>query len=273
VYSAVILTLNEERALPGCLASLGECDDIVVLDSGSSDGTAGIAAAAGARVFTRPFDTFAGQRNHAQRAIEFRHPWVFHLDADERMTPPLDEECRRAEARAGLDGFRVAPRMMFEGRWIPHCTDYPAYQARFVRAPQFEFVQVGHGQRESPRMRLANLRESYLHDLSIYGRDAWLAKHREYARAEAAALTGENDGVLWRPLFSPNPLVRRRALKRLSFTLPLRPALRFAYQYGLRGGFLDGGAGLRYCRLLARYEGFIAQEIEKLKAAAAPASP
>ena len=266
MYSVVILTLNEERALPECLASLAGCDDIVVLDSGSSDRTAEMAKSAGARVFTRPFDTFAGQRNHAQRAIPFRHPWVFHLDADERMTPGLDAECRRLTGREDLDGFRVAPKMIFEGRWIPHCTDYPAYQARFVRAPGFEFVQAGHGQRESPSMRLEDLREGYLHDLSVYGRDAWLAKHRGYARAEAKALSVESDDDDWRRMFSGDRLTRRRALKRLSFRLPLRPALRFAYQYGLRLGFLDGGPGLRYCLLLARYERFISEEIKRLKA-------
>lgn len=265
MYSAVILTLNEEKALPACLASLKGCDDIVMLDSGSSDRTVAIAMSSGARVFTRAFDTFAGQRNHAQREIEFRHPWVFHLDADERMTPELDAECRRAAARPDLDGFRVAPKMIFEGRWIPHCTDYPAYQARFVRAPGFEFIQVGHGQREAPRFRLENLRAGYLHDMSVYGEDAWLAKHRRYATAEATALLEQKEKASWAGLISPDPLVRRRALKRLSFRLPFRPALRFAYQYGLRLGFLDGRPGLRYCLLLARYEGFIADAMDRFK--------
>ena len=107
-YSVVILTLNEARALPACLSSLGRCDDVVVIDSGSSDRTVPIAEAAGARVFHRPFDNFAGQRNYAQRHVSFRHPWVFHLDADERMTPALDSECRGAAARSDLDGFRAA---------------------------------------------------------------------------------------------------------------------------------------------------------------------
>jgi glycosyltransferase involved in cell wall biosynthesis len=265
MFSAVILTFNEERALPACLESLRGCDDVVVLDSGSTDRTAEIARAAGARVFTRPFDTFAAQRNHAQRSIPFRHGWVFHLDADERMTPGLASECLGAASRADLDGFRVAPKMIFEGRWISHCTDYPAYQARFVRAPAFEFIQVGHGQREAPGMRTENLREGYLHDLSIYGEEAWLAKHRRYARAEAEALAAQRGGASPGLLFSRDPLVRRRALKRLSFRLPFRPALRFVYQYGLRRGFLDGGPGLRYCLLLSRYEGFIAGEIARLK--------
>jgi glycosyltransferase involved in cell wall biosynthesis len=272
MFSVLILTLNEEKALPGCLASLGGCDDVVVLDSGSTDATASMAEAAGARVFSRPFDTFAGQHNHAQRAIAFRHPWVFHLDADERMTPELVAECRAAAFRTDLDGFRAAPKMMFEGRWIRHCTDYPAYQARFVRAPSFAFIQVGHGQREAPGMRVENLREGYLHEISIYGEHAWLEKHRRYARAEAA-LSVQSTGVGPAGLLSRDPVRRRRALKRLSFVFPFRPALRFVYQYVLRGGFLDGVQGYRYCRLLQRYEGFIEAEIVKLKEASAPGKP
>ncbi|HUR59843.1 MAG TPA: glycosyltransferase family 2 protein [Opitutaceae bacterium] len=266
-YSVLILTLNEERNLPRCLASVQGCDDIVVLDSGSTDQTAAIARAAGARVFTRTFDNFAGQRNHAQREIPFRHPWVLHLDADEQMTPELDRECRAAAARDDVDGCYVAPRMLWEGRWIPHCTDFPAWQARFVRAPQFMFVEVGHGQREAPQMRMDRLQGSYLHDISAGGEAEWLDKHRRYARAEARAHAATAAPFRAGDLFARNPLQRRRALKRLSYSLPARPALRFFYQYVLRRGFLDGAAGYRYCRLLARYEGFTTAELRALRTA------
>ena len=267
MYSAVILTLNEERALPACLASLRGCDDIVILDSGSTDSTVSLARAAGARVFVRPFDTFAGQRNYALKSIAFRNPWVLHLDADERMTPELDAECKVASGRTDLDGFRIAPKMMFEGRWVRHCTDYPAYQARLVRLPGFEFIQVGHGQRESPAMRTENMRASYLHDISIYGVASWIQKHRGYAKAEAAHVAdAESEAARpWGALVSGSALTRRRALKRLSFSLPLRPVFRFIYQYILRLGFLDGRQGLRYCLLLARYESFISEEIAKIR--------
>ncbi len=265
MFSVVILTLNEERALPACLDSLRGIDDVVVLDSGSTDRTADIAKAWGARVFVRPFDSFVGQRNYAQRSIAFRNAWVLHLDADERMTAAAVDECRRAAERSDLDGFRLAPKMIFEGQWIPHCTDYPAFQARLVRAPQFEFIQVGHGQREAPAMRLDNLREGYLHDLSVYGTDAWLKKHRRYAKDEARAWQQGSQEPQFRGLLSSDALTRRRALKRISLGLPFRPALRFIYQYILKRGFLDGRGGLRYCRLLAQYEGFVAMEINKLK--------
>jgi len=268
VYSVLILTLNEERDLPRCLASVHTCDDLVVLDSGSTDRTVALARAAGARVFTRRFDNFAGQRNHAQREIPFRHPWVFHLDADEQFTPELEAECRAAATRNDVDGFFVAPKMIFEGRWIPHCTDYPAWQARFVRAPQFEFIEVGHGQREAPRMRMERLSANYLHDLSSGGEEEWLDKHRRYARVEALAHLATSESAPWRELLAGEPLVRRRALKRLSYSLPFRPTLRFCYQYFLRRGFLDGAPGLRYCRLLARYEAFTNDELRRLRARA-----
>jgi len=266
MYSAVILTLNEEVALPACLSSLRGCDDIVVLDSGSTDSTVAIAKAAGARVFTRSFDNFAAQRNFALTQIPFANAWVLNLDADERMTPGLEAECQAATSRTDFDGFRIAPKMIFEGRWVKHCSDYPAYQARLVRAPGFEFVQVGHGQRESPSMRVENLRENYLHDISIYGEQNWLEKHRRYAKAEAVRAR-QNAGATtpWTGMFSPDPLTRRRTLKSLSFKLPFRGPARFIYQYVLRRGFLDGRQGLRYCILLARYEGFISLEIANMR--------
>jgi len=279
MFSVVILTLNEERNLPLCLASLADCDDVVVLDSGSKDQTAEIARAAGARVVVNPFENFAQQRNFAHAHVAFEHPWVFHLDADERMTAELLAEGRDWARKdpSDTDGFWVAPRMLFRGRWIPHCTDFPAYQARFVHATRFRFVQVGHGQREAPEMRMRRLTTNYLHDLSADGEASLWEKHRRYARQEAAAhlaakssscATANRAAFLMRPrLFSADPLSRRRALKALSQHLPARGLLRFLYQYVARRGFLDGRAGLAYCVLLANYEHWIAKEIRLQKRA------
>lgn len=267
MLSVVILTLNEERDLPLCLESVKMCDDIVVLDSGSTDRTVEIAQAAGARVFSHSFINFGEQRNHAQRKIPFHHRWVMHLDADEQMTPELWQEASHAASldTPGIDGYWIAPKMIFQNRWIPHCTDYPAYQARLVRAPDFEFVQVGHGQREAPHMRMRKLSGNYLHDLSSDGISGWLEKHRRYASAEARTHHGMTKQNRWGDLFSSDPLVRRRTLKQLSFHLPFRPTMRFLYQYVLRRGFLDGRPGLRYCLLLRRYEQFVEHEMQRLR--------
>ena len=268
--SVVILTLNEERHLPACLASVAGCDDVVVLDSGSTDRTVDIARAASARVFTHPFRDFADQRNHAHAAIEFRHPFVFHLDADEALTPELLAECGALDPAAPVDGYYAAPHMMFHGRWLRRCTDFPAWQARCVRARGFRFIQVGHGQREAPDMRLGYLRGGYVHDISVPDEADWEAKHRRYAREEAAQYLAARRP--WTALFGSvlrgPPLDRRRALKQLSYALPGRPGLRFVYQYILRGGMLDGPGALRYCRLLARYEAFAVAEIRCQRRAA-----
>ncbi|HRE06350.1 MAG TPA: glycosyltransferase family 2 protein [Opitutaceae bacterium] len=266
MFSVLVLTLNEERALPACLASLRGCDDVVVLDSGSTDGTQAVARAAGARVFTHPFESFAAQRTHAQTNLSLRHPWVFHLDADERFTPELHAECASWPADAPFDGAYVAPRMLLHGRWVRRSSDFPAYQARFVHRDRFRWIQVGHGQREAPGQRLATLRASYEHDVLIHGEAAWLEKHRRYAREEAARhlATVTEAGPTVRALVSGDPLLRRRALKQLSYHLPARPFLRWSYQYLLRGGFLDGRAGWQMCRLLAQYERFA---VDALRAA------
>ncbi|MEQ1795344.1 MAG: glycosyltransferase family 2 protein, partial [Nitrospira sp.] len=90
--SILILTLNEEANLPDCLRSVGWSDDIVVLDSFSSDRTVAIAEERGARVVQRRFDNWAAHQNWALEQIPFKHPWVFYLDADERMTDELRDE-------------------------------------------------------------------------------------------------------------------------------------------------------------------------------------
>lgn len=267
MFSVLLLTLNEERNLPACLQALNGVDDIVVLDSGSTDKTVEIAQAAGARIIVNPFRDFAQQRNDGLRLGQFKHAWVLHLDADELLTPELKAECEQIARRdpAEVDGYYIAPKMIFHGRWIPRCTDFPAYQGRFGHAQRFRFVQVGHGQREDPSLRMGTLQASYLHNLSVHSDVELEEKHRRYAVHEARAFLARTKPQ--RPslsgLFSREKLVRRRTLKALSQHLPFRGALRFLYQYLWRRGFLDQSAGFSYCCLLARYEGWIRSEIRR----------
>lgn len=262
--SVLILTKNEEARIAACLRSVAACDDVVVLDSGSTDRTAEIARTLGARVFENPFRDFAQQRNHGMTAVPFRNPWVFHLDADEQMTADLIAECAQLAPDAPFDGYYAAPRMMFHGCWLKRCTDFPAWQARCVRVGRFRFVQAGHGQREATGLRMGFLRGTYLHDISAPDLPAWEQKHRKYAREEAAAFLAD-DGASLAPLWRGPSLARRRALKRASYALPARPLLRFVYQYFLRLGFLDGAPAWRYCRLLARYERYATEALAELR--------
>lgn len=268
MFSVLILTRNEEQNLPDCLASVKWCDDIVVLDSCSTDQTAAVAKSAGARVFERPFDDFAAQRNYALDKIPFRHPWVFHLDADERFTEPLQRECETVIAVDQHSGFLVPSKLMFMDRWLRWSGMYPVYQMRLMKLGEIRFIQTGHGQREDDAKRgVGKLHEPYLHYNFSKGLDDWREKHDRYSTKEAEESRQERrEGRIgWHDLGGNDPVARRRALKRLSMRLPCRPTLRFLYMYVFRLGFLDGRPGLLYCRLLATYERMIVTKLKELQ--------
>jgi glycosyltransferase involved in cell wall biosynthesis len=260
MISVVVLTKNEAVNLPRCLDSVGFSDDVLVLDSGSTDETCAIAQARGARVMTRPFDSFGRQRNFAMEAGQLRHDWVLHLDADEVVTPELQAElCGIVTNGAALPAFRIPSRMILMGRWLRHAGMYPAYQVRFGRREALRFVDHGHGQREAlPPEQVGTIDAPFDHYNFSKGLEDWYARHRRYAAEEARQALAERIEPLHpMQLFADDPTLRRRALKRLGNRLPFRPQLRFAYTYLLRGGFLDGCAGLRYAGMLATYQGYI----------------
>ena len=267
-FSVLILTLDEEGNLPGCLESVAWCDDVVVLDSLSSDRTVEIARAAGAKVYQREFDDFAGQRNHALGNIKFKHRWVFHLDADERFTPRLRRECEKAIVRDERSGYLVPSKMMLEGRWLKRSGMYPSYQMRLMKLGEISFVQKGHGQREADAARgVGYLHEPYLHFSFSKGLREWSERHRRYARDEAEEALKESMPAvrILTGMFSFDPIRRRRALKQLSFRLPARPLMRFAYMFLFRGGICDGWPGFRYCRLMAWYEKMISEHLRAIR--------
>jgi len=267
-FSILILTLNEQVNLPACLESVAFCDDIVVLDSRSTDQTVEIAEQAGVRVYTRAFDDFASQRNFALDEIEFKYPWVFQLDADERFTPELAKECEKEVANDLFSGYFVPSKLMFKDHWLRWSGCYPVYQVRLVKPGEIRFIQSGHGQRESePKRGLGRLTSPYLHFNFSKGMDDWYEKHQRYAQQEARQSIGQttNGDARWSHLFRPDAIARRRAVKSISACLPFRPTLRFFYNYVCRGGFMDGGPGYEYCRLLSTYEKMIVKEIKALK--------
>jgi glycosyltransferase involved in cell wall biosynthesis len=128
--SAVLIAQDEEKTIGDALASVAFCDEIVVVDSGSRDGTRAIAEAAGARVIVNaPWPGFVAQRDFATRAA--RHDWVLPLDADERVGEALREEIE-ARRRAGFDaaGYRIPRVAWYLGRWIRGTDWYPDWQIR-----------------------------------------------------------------------------------------------------------------------------------------------
>lgn len=263
--SALILTYNEERNIVACLESLVGIEDIVVVDSGSSDRTCALAVELGARILTRPFDNFANQRNFGLDEGSLRHEWVLHLDADEVATPDFLAALESLAPKSGIEGYRVPSKTILNGRWLRYSGMYPTYQVRLGHRDKMRFKQVGHGQREdlAPE-QVGTFSEPFLHYNFSHGITQWLRKHVGYAEAEAEQFFRDREVDL-RPgdLFSGNRTERRRALKRLVNRLPVvfRPPLRFLHAYVLRRGFLEGTAGLQYAIMLSCYEAMIAAQI------------
>jgi glycosyltransferase involved in cell wall biosynthesis len=263
--SVLILTLNEEVNLPGCLESVAWSDDVVVFDSFSSDRTTQIAQAAGARVIQHTFDNYAAQRNAALTEVTYKHPWVLMVDADERWPREMYEEMREAIARAGdVSIYYFLRKDMFLGRWLRH-TGYPTWAGRLIklgavtveRAINEQYLTAGNK---------GYLQGHFIHHPFKRGVAHWLHRHNQYSSMEAQALAGEVKGRLsLRHLLSREPATRRRALKQLAYRLPGRPFLVFCYLYFLRFGFLDGWAGLTYCRLRMIYEYMIDLKLTELR--------
>ena len=128
--SAVLIAQNEDQVIADALASVSFCDEIVVVDSGSSDRTREIASAAGARVITNaPWPGFVAQRDFAVRAA--RHDWVLAIDADERVGRALADEIRALRDRGfTVAGYRIARVAFYLGRWIRGTDWYPDWQVR-----------------------------------------------------------------------------------------------------------------------------------------------
>lgn len=254
--SVLILTLNEEQDLPGCLDSVAWSDDVHVFDSNSTDRTAEIARAHGATVTARTFDTYARQRNAAMQ-LPFRHEWVLVLDADERATPELSIEVRQAasEARANVDAFRIQRRDFLWGTWLKHAQLTP-YYVRLLRVGRVrytrdinEFVEVEGetGQLSAPLDHMAFSK----------GLAHWVTKHNQYSTAEAELLaTGDavRDASFKDALFASNFHDRRAAQKAIFYRMPARPALKWIYMMFVRGAVLDGAAGVMYATLQSFYE-------------------
>jgi len=247
---AVVLTFNEERNLPACLASLdGWCREVVVIDSGSTDRTTAIAREHGARVLTHPFETHARQWQWALASLPADAEWVLALDADQRVTAELRDAIAAAVPRADadrVDGYFMARRQIFRGRWIRHGGYYPKYLLKLFRRSAVvidEHDLVDHHFRIAGRVeRLrGDLVEDNQNEAAIFD---WIEKHNRYARLQAREeLRGERSSVE-RRLFG-NPDERVAFFKQLWSKAPRygRSAGYFFYRYVLRLGFLDGKEG------------------------------
>jgi glycosyltransferase involved in cell wall biosynthesis len=136
--SAIIITRNEAAKIAACLDSVSFCDERIVVDAVSTDDTAQIAAAAGARVVTREWPGFGPQKNFA--LAQATGEWVLSIDADERVSAALRAEIQSAIAAAAADGYEIARLSTFLGRPMRHSGWFPDYVLRLFRRERARFT-------------------------------------------------------------------------------------------------------------------------------------
>ncbi len=232
LLSVAIITLNEERNLPRTLASVRFAAEVIVLDSGSTDGTVRIARDFGATVYTEPWKGFAAQKNSA--IAKCRGAWVLSLDADEELSPELQQQLQALlPSNPPIDAFFLNRRNLFLNRWIRHGGYYPdpklrlfrrnavAFSAPFAERPVHETISFD-GVSDTLDYDLIHhaypTLENYLEHMDRYstlGAQVLLSQHRT---------SGSLPSFYWNVLVVPH--------------------LTFTWNYLFRLGFLDGREGL-----------------------------
>jgi glycosyltransferase involved in cell wall biosynthesis len=223
--SIVIVTLNEEANLARTLPSVaGLADEIIVLDSGSTDRTREVAESFQAKFFTEPWKGFAAQKNSALEKAT--GDWVLSLDADEEVEPALADEIRTVlKANPSLAGFWIPRKNFFLGRWIRHGGFYPDRKLRLFRRGAGKFEE-----------RLVH------EDVKLDGTTAHLKNH--LLHHAYPTLTSYIEHMNRYSSLGAEMAVAKRPRSFSLIDIALRPKLTFLYNYILRGGFLDGREGL-----------------------------
>jgi len=257
---AIVLTLDEEDNVDRCLASVGWCDDLVVVDSGSTDSTIARARTTGARVFQHlqepPF-RISDQRNWALDNCDVACDWVLFLDADEVVPEPLRQEICRRTSETVADGLQLPQKYLFLGRWMQRSQRYPQWHDRLVRVGVGGF-EGGVWEHFSAAVRTEKLGEPYLHFANSKGFSEWLIRHDRYSSWEAEAIVRYLGGQGRSSFRTRRRLGARAAAAHL---WPARPLLRFLYTYFVRLGFTEGVPGLMLALRYAMYEYMIVEKV------------
>ena len=242
--SATIITFNEAENIGEACASVALADEILVVDSQSTDATREIAAECGARVIVNPWPGFAFQKQFAVEAAA--NDWIFSLDADERVSPELEKSIRDLRDRDEsllADGYRVARRAFYLGRWIRGGGWYPDHQLRLFRRTRGSWApRLIH---ESVKMQPGARVETLSGDLLHYSmRDE--AHHRRMIEERYAPLGAQQ-------MFADGKRTSRAAKA-------LAGPLTYLRSLVLKGGWRDGRAGLTIAKLAA-YHATLKHEI------------
>lgn len=230
--SATIIAFNEERNIARVIESLRCCDEVLVLDSGSNDRTAEIAAKLGARVVEASWHGYAAQKNIAAELAA--HDWILSLDADESLSEALEAEIWHIKKSGPeFDGYTMPRLAQYLGRWILHSGWYPDRKVRLFNRAKARWV--GDFVHESVKVDgpVGHLKSNLLH-FTCDSLSEHLRSLDGYTTLAAQEIAASGEPVpLYRILFDP-PWV-------------------FFRTYVLKFGFLDGPEGLAIAYMAAFY--------------------
>ena len=219
--SAVVITLNAAAQLRACLESLAFAHEIVVVDSGSSDGTVALEQAMGARVVHKEWLGFGRQKQFA--VAQAANDWVLCLDADERVSAELRTAIETALAAPAFNAYEMPRRNRFMGRWLRHGEGYPDFNLRLFHRAHARWSDDDIHEHVVTSARVGRLRGDLLHESETSLHD-YVNKQNRYTTLQAEKLFAAG---------------KRASAMRLWVS----PAVRFIKFYFLRRGFLDGAPG------------------------------
>jgi glycosyltransferase involved in cell wall biosynthesis len=222
--SVTIISKNEAQNITECLRSVEWASEIVVVDQFSEDETVEIAQRFGAKVFQETWHGFAEQKNLAiDKAIG---PWILSLDADERVTPALRQEIEDTLRRENkYSGYYISRKNFFCGRWIRHGGWYPDYTLRLFRKRDGHYEQRAVHEKIVVHGKVGYFKHPLEH-FTYRSIPDFLVRLERYSRLSAQELSV------------------KKGWWSMSSSLCLRPLFKFINMYLLRGGILDGPAGL-----------------------------
>lgn len=230
--SVTVITLNEAAHLEAALDSVRWADEIVVVDSGSTDGTVDIARRFTDKVIVREWPGYAAQKEFA--AAQAAHDWILSIDADERVSRELADEIRRVlEMEPDEAAFRIPRMTRHFGKWLRTTDAYPDYQTRLYDRRRAHWKPLDVHESVAAEGPVGRLRHDLLHEGDA-NLDERKRKLRHYAELSASQM-------------------RRDGRRGSALELALHPPAAFLRNYILRRGFMDGAAGFRMSALQAYY--------------------
>ncbi|MCC6383997.1 MAG: glycosyltransferase family 2 protein [Bacteroidia bacterium] len=230
--SAVIIAFNEEKKIANCIESLLKvCDEIVVVDSFSTDGTAEIAESLGAKVIKHPFENYIEQKNFALDCLSYE--WALSLDADEVLSSQLQNSILAVKTHLLADGYLMNRLTSYCGKWIRHCGWYPDRKLRLFKRSKARWGGI------NPHDKIEMEAGSIIHrlkgDLLHYSFDTpeqYVTQQHKFAAISARHMHQLGKQYSWPVVFA-------------------KTAFRFIKEYVIKAGFLEGVSGFKICSVSA----------------------